>query len=497
MRISIGVTGLGMLVLALVMMPAGMFAGGEAAQAGKQNKGKPGITDPVPSKTAGAPKKTVESAAEYLPEPDLLLQFRPAAKSWARLAPQKDAMVKTGSRLLALPGFKGSLETRKGLRLTLWGIQPELMFVPTLALESMVAVNKSDSVDLDLTLQRGRILLRNLNGKPASLFLRLSNPAKPKTEVRWHVTLSGGAETVVETLSMLPPQEPFFVSPNDPQRHGPHAGVFLIVRQGKVSLQEGANKLPLQAPPGAAYVSWSSTQGLSKPQELKVLPTWALGEGHSPGDLKEAEWSRLFELRRKMLRAEYALAQNVAETSLAGALASFLKSEDGTEAILALRCYAALDDIDPLIGALGTDNAKRGGLRSKAVEVLRRWIGQDRDNDQRLYKAVLARGFSKLEAEDFMTLLHGFSARDALEPRTFEVLINYLDSPKIALRQLAETNLYYDVQRFFPAPIGAKIPYSPLMPLAERRQAQREWRNLMKEGRLPPRSKAPGTDSSK
>jgi hypothetical protein len=59
------------------------------------------------------------------------------------------------------------------------------------------------------------------------------------------------------------------------------------------------------------------------------------------------------------------------------------------------------------------------------------------------------------------------------------VLINYLGSERVSLRELA----YWHLQRLVPG--GAEIGYAPLDPKEKRDAAIKEWRKLVPAGKLP------------
>ncbi len=497
--------GPGMVALALVATVcslAGLPLGGQAqAAAPRPLQKEPGaiakgqVEKPPAPIAVSPPSQEVQEVGRYAAagkEPSLLLQYDPQQKAWRRVDASNSKVV-TGARLVSLPGFHSAVDLAGGLRLTLWGLQPETVFFPTPVLESAVVLHANKDVDLDLSLHRGRVILRNGGGKAARVLIRLPNPTTGKKAGAWELTLQRqGAEVLVERWTALPPNEPFYVDPKNPQREGPLAFAHLIVRHGAVTVRGTDASTALQQPPGKAYLRWNSTQGTSPPIEAKGLPEWATDSpGKLPADLKKEDKEKVQEIQDKMVKAEGELTAALTDAKYRKVLGDFATSDDPFKTLLALRCAAALDDLPPLLSALNADDAKRGGLRVKAAEILRHWVALARDHDQRLYQAFLKHDFNKVEAEDAMTMLHGFTPRDAEEKRTYETLIGYLDSPKPALRQLADLSLYLDLQRYFAAPVGTNIAYSPSMTAAQRQQAQNAWRKLLTEGKLPPKVKTP------
>ena len=63
----------------------------------------------------------------------------------------------------------------------------------------------------------------------------------------------------------------------------------------------------------------------------------------------------------------------------------------------------------------------------------------------------------------------------------YQVLINYLGSERVSLRELA----YWHLQRLVPA--GVKIGYEPLAPNEKRDAAIQAWHKLIPPGQMPPK----------
>src|SRR5262249_31701041 len=86
-----------------LLVPAGGFLLGSPAQTGKKA--------PNTGKESTPASKEIQEAGEYLPEPDLLLQYNREKKTWSRLGSLQNFRIFTGAPLVALPGFKSSVDT--------------------------------------------------------------------------------------------------------------------------------------------------------------------------------------------------------------------------------------------------------------------------------------------------------------------------------------------------------------------------------------------------
>jgi hypothetical protein len=492
---------------------------------GSQGQNPSGTGKRVPSEKTppGKPSNDVVPVADFVQlddpqDPALLLQYDSKKKTWRRLD-SHNSKVMTGERLVSLPGFQSVVDTESGVRLILWGQQPEMSFyvMPTIekrlgpdgkvtdvkvqsvqlprTTESMVELHRNDEFSLDLTLLRGRVVLQNRQGKPIHVRVRFHNPTKPFKDGVWDLTLPDkGTDVLLERWSDQNPGEPFYADATNPDRIGPIAYVRAIVRKGSVEVLERDLPITLKAPPGKSWLVWNSRQGTAAPIMLQVLPDYATGEANMT-KLPEEQRKELIDIKRQIRLVEEEMASKMAMLNVDAVLTDFLKSDNGFKILLALRCYAALDDLPALIDAAGIDEPQRGGIRIKAIGNLHRWLENERENDARLYQAFRDEKFSDLEAQDAMTMLHGFSSRDVVEAATYKTLINYLGSPKAALREMAAQALYFQLRSVFPKELQEEvynIPYSASAPPEVRQKAQEAWNALLERGKLPPKLKAPG-----
>jgi hypothetical protein len=408
-------------------------------------------------------------------DPSVLLQYD--ADKWQRLDVKKSDVF-TGRPLVSLPGYKSLVTLKSGVRLTLWGNVPELWPSPPV-LESLVELHQNDHLDADLTLRRGRIVLANTRAdRQVRVRVRFENPTNPSLKEMWDLTLEDrDTEVALERWGLFPPGEPFYKNPKDKLRAGPRADLALLVLKGKILLKYDDLTVPMEAPPKRALMLWNSRDSANGPNKFPTVPEWSLTPLPFPKGMEEI-------LKRP--RADFRSARDTLSTSLSTrvdkieiGLANALKSMDPSERTLVVRCFGAIDDLDSLLDALSEE--KYAEVRQNAIGTLRYWIGCNRDNDYRLYDAMKDR-YKGAEAENIMSLLHGFSPKELADRETYEMLIDYLNRPNLAIRELAFMYLYQLV------PAGRKIAYSPVADSRERKHAQGEWLKLLATpGQIPPR----------
>ncbi len=142
----------------------------------------------------------------------------------------------------------------------------------------------------------------------------------------------------------------------------------------------------------------------------------------------------------------------------------------------------ALGDTERVAEALADHSAE---VREAAVVALRMWIGAYPGRDLELFHRLQDRlGYSERQAETILDLLH--SPFDADKPATYEALIHMLQSPKLAVRELARWHLYRLTR------VGKDIAYDPAAPEEARDKAVQEWMKRIPTGQLPKESKPGG-----
>ncbi len=333
---------------------------------------------------------------------------------------------------------------------------------PLPVLECALTLNESDDGDLDFTLNRGRVDLTNRK-KEGSARVRLH--AHGET---WEVTLAEpGASLAVELYGLWPRGSRFVKNPGP--KDGPPAEMLFLVLHGQVDLTFAKVLHHLGAPPGLALIQWDNTFGMDKTaQYLQELPPWATRAGQH----------RTAEEQAKYKAARDRFISVAADKGVPAALNALLTSDEHIDRRVGVIACGALDQL-PRLGAF-FKLAKHPDVLDDAILVFRHWISREPGQDQKLYRALIDKaGFSKVEAESMMELLHGFSDEDVAQPETYELLITDLNDSRLAIRALA----YWNLVRLVPE--GRKIAYSPIARTEARKQAQEEWQKLVPAGSVP------------
>jgi hypothetical protein len=236
----------------------------------------------------------------------------------------------------------------------------------------------------------------------------------------------------------------------------------------------------MHAPPGSGYFHWNSVEGQDpSPQRLEKLPGWA-----EPGAGHTTEARRVQEV---LSRLRERLRDKPLDAALAGLLDAADEDADKAQATVTRQVvvfsWGALDDLSRLLAALS--DPKHPDVRETAVNALRHWIGRGAGQDLELYNFLVKHEkYAPTQAEVVLQLLHSPFQRDRAE--TYQTLIEYLRSDKLAVRELARWHL----DRL--APAGRSIGYDAAAPAAERESAVKKWKELIPDGQLPPKPKAEG-----
>jgi len=408
-------------------------------------------TGAADDKPAAKPERRAP-AAVCVSETATLLRREAPDKPWQIVKENEE--LSSGDRILG--GTEAAVDALDGaVRLAVVGDVDRVAPLPIL--ETVFVLHEAKDVDLDLTLERGRVRLINLKKEGA---------ARVRLRVRTtegEITLAEpGATLSLEIYGRWRRGVPFRKEP----RPGEEPGLLftLLAVRGEVHVKGPRRHLTLKAPPGNAVVEGDSLEE-AEPEVgfLKELPTWA------PEHLADLGGSD----RGKQVRATMAHWRKLAkEKGIVEATNALLESDDETSRRLAVLLLAAMDDLERIGEVLKT--TKQQDVWEAAIVALRHWIGRAPGQDQKLYKGLIEKGkYPPREAEGVLQLLHSFGEADLAHPETYQVLITYLGSDRPSLRELA----YWHLTRLVPA--GRKIDYDPLGPKEKRDAAVKEWRKLV------------------
>jgi hypothetical protein len=411
---------------------------------------------PGPAAAADEAKGT---AAKSLAGGGMLLRRAAPGQAW-QFVPEK-ADLPAGGALLGMPG--AIIQSPNG---AVWmGFLSDLSEKSPFPIRETVAgLHVGAGVDMDVTLDRGRIDLSNRKPDgPATVCVRVRNES-------WDVVLAEPKSRVAFELYGRWPRGSRFTKEPKPE-DAPVAEMVVLVLRGEAVLKHGSTSVRLHAPPGPALMRWDSVTGWdATPDHLDKLPEWA-----NPEEGATAEG----QARKAALEKFRDFAQ---QRGLDAALDAAVVSENPGMRRLAVIAMGALDELPRLGKALR--ETKYPDVLDNGVLALRHWIGREPGQDQKLYNLLVSQGkYTPVQAETVVQLLHSFGEADLGRPETYETLIDLLDHQGQAIRNLAHWHLI----RLVPA--GKKIPYSALDPESKRAEAIKEWKKLIPPGQLPPKAK--------
>ena len=232
--------------------------------------------------------------------------------------------------------------------------------------------------------------------------------------------------------------------------------VALLVFKGEVSLQAG-NQENLLHP--NTIVMWDSSLG-RKQGVLPKLPEWYLTKNlPAPASAREAN------------HALENLSRISTTKTMDVALGESLHGNDVAAGVLAIRCFAALNEISALVNALNDD--KRSEVRAAAVEGLRHDMAFNPGIGSELDRIAKQKNFSAKLVVTIHQLLLGFADKQWAEPVVRTTMVEYLLHDKLLIRQLAYSLL---LRRF---PEGLRIGYDAGADVRKREHACEEWKALV------------------
>jgi hypothetical protein len=356
--------------------------------------------------------------------------------AWQRVTAQD--RVFSNDHLVSLPGYRSDIRLENGLVLQLWGNLPQFSRVPVL--ESAVTLHAAGDVDLDFTLDHGRVVIANRKDKlPARVRIRFRNEA---CEVK---LLDSNTEVAVELLGICPPYTP------EPRKE-PETRVRLYALKERLQLTANAQEHSITAP---ATFDWDNVFGyVSRPTAIPRPPEWWTSK--PPAQTRDIQYSLDALSRRSMLkdRVELSLTEGVKEPDL-------------NLRVLAVRFLGAIGDPAKLLDCLADE--RHVDVRVMAIEELRHLLAQNPQNDEKIYTVLKQKNYSDTQAQTLLQLVHGFPQEQWTVPTMRATVVEYLNSDKLAIRQIAHSLL------LTVAPEGQRIRYDAAGSPDQRERGYREW----------------------
>jgi hypothetical protein len=393
-------------------------------------------TQPV----APASSKRAELGKSLLVPPAVLLERPQNKQSWQRLKPQ--ARVSSNDLLVSLPGYRSELRLDSGVQLLLWGNLPEFSRFPPV-LESAVVLHVNPEMDLDFTLDHGRVVLSNRKPEgPARIRLRFGDEA-------WDLVLPDReTEVAAEFVGICLPYS------KEPGGEDPEVHLALLGLRGQTQVKIRYEQHLLPSP---SMLTWDNLAGAARsPLSLPRPPDW---------------WTNPVPLKTPMQGPLEALTNRLATKNIDVAIAEAKNFPDPSSRVLALRCQGAMGNFSGLLDCLADD--KHPDVRTVAIEELRHLLGLSRPNGDRLRQALKQKGYSDGQAQTTLQLVHGFSLEQWANPTLRSTAVEYLMHEKLAIRQLTYTLLSAL------EPDGRKIPYDPAGDSNSRARGYEAWKKLV------------------
>ena len=172
---------------------------------------------------------------------------------------------------MSLSGSKNVIILQTGVELTLWGNMPEVTLDPDLRESRLTLYAPTEPLDADLTLERGRLILRNKRqDRNVNVRVRFNDPTLD-AESHFDITLEGDdAAVILERYSELDINEPFYKNPKDKFRKGPtaHMQIYAYAKSAKIRFGNRTFTIDaLQQP----ILRWQSRRGELAPPPNPIL----------------------------------------------------------------------------------------------------------------------------------------------------------------------------------------------------------------------------------
>jgi hypothetical protein len=327
---------------------------------------------------------------------------------WNFLRPQ--ARVISNEKLMALPGYTGTIALQTQVRLILVGQFTSVISSNPYA-ETVVELHPSPDADLDVTLQRGRIVI-------------VGRPETPDTKVRlryqdktWEFTLHPNTEIGIQAFGKL-------VSSDDDRWELAYR-MEMIVGQSSAEVRKQGQTAPLALKSQLSWNGLTDERKLGTISEIAEVPTWISKRLTAP---KEAVGSLVG--FRSRVQAKLA-GDGKDENWLRLACEESLEERQPVERQEAILIQAAIDNLPPLVRSLSDQNAER---RRLTREVLIHWLGQQEERVTTLLSQFVDQGYSQEDAKLLLALYRGPAI---VTPALIASLLQQLNHSQLAIRDQA------------------------------------------------------------
>jgi hypothetical protein len=405
----------------------------------KPAESKPARKPPAPVPVQPPRTERRELGKYVLQAPGILLQQPQEKGAWQRVRPESP--ISSTDYLVSLPGYRSELRLDSGVHLLLWGNLPEFSRIPVL--ESAVMLHVNPALQLDFTLDHGRVVLSNDRKDPAHVRVRFADEV-------WDLTLlDQNSEVALEMGGVCVPYS------RGTTGGEPELSLALLALKGEAELKVRYERFLLTGP---SLFIWDNISGSGhEARPLEHPPDW---------------WVNKIPTKSAMQPALEALTKRlIAKDSVDVAIAEMLKDADAPSRTLALRCLGAMGELSPLVDSLNNDRHPDVAIVGR--QELLHFLGLSPKNDARLLSVLKQKNYSEGQAQIVMQLLHGFSQEQWTDATTRTTVVDYLLHDKLTIRHLSYLFLLTMV------PDGRNIAYNPTADVSQRERGAEEWRKFL------------------
>ncbi len=421
----------------------------------------------------------------YFPlENGLSLLLCREGKSFPWTVLRSNSKVFTAQMLLSLPGYRSLIVLEKKVDLVLWGNLPEFSATSPV-LESAVILRAPEAgIDLDVTLDRGRIVIANRKDPPGPARVRLRFLRET-----WDLELSEAESEVAIDLWGAPQW-----GAGDSNKPAIPAWLNLVAKGHVGVAPASGEKLELA---GNSQVGWFNERAAAKlrRENLANLPGWwTKGPDRENEDVKKAllglvVWQARLSDEGDEAGAREKKPKPVEEKSVAERVKVEVLDQDARDSDnqgLGILFLAALDEKERLVDLI--QQPHRQPVRSAALFALQTWLARGGQHAEQLEQYLIGpRQIERDAAALIVRLLHFYPEKALGERKTYADLINQLDHGNPIVRDLSFWHLEWLGQKGFLPPAAAKIEYSPADVGPDRLSAVKQWKKLLEDGQIPVR----------